>query len=194
MKRTYAILFALTLMVSGMATMAEEAPVATTEVNVVTETVWTAPFEDGDWLSVEDLHAEVYLPTGWTVTDAWPADEETAAGFIAANADNTETMTAKLEPFVQEEVNEEEGATLSAFETYLLGLGQDYELALMGEQQAAILTGEEDVSVLFVQDDKLITLTFAPNAEDGAAASALAIAETFYVYDVEESNAAVVTE
>lgn len=202
MKRQFALLFALTFMVSGLAGMAEEA--AQTEIvendavqSETVETEWTAPFEDGDWLSIPEWNAEVYLPTGWMLS------EVTETGFIATDAEGASSMTVAVEEFAvaeteagaeseetaqqsEEVIEEAQSVELSAFEEYLLGLGQEYELVLMGDRQAAIFTGEESVDVRFVMDERLVTMTFAPATEGGIADSALSIAETFYIYtDVE---------
>ena len=100
MKRQFAILFALTFMVSGMATIAEEtAADATVETETAatveaTEEAWVAPFEDGAWLGVPELSAEVYLPAGWVV-DAVAVD-----GFTAIDAEATSSVTVMLSDFV----------------------------------------------------------------------------------------------
>lgn len=206
MKRQFALLFALTFLVSGMASMAEE--VATdveASATVETEIVETAeapmgertvPFEDGDWMSIPEWNAEVYLPTGWLLS------EVTETGFIASDAEETSTLTVTLEDFLMEEPSEAEAVAeaeataeteevadesdaveLSAFEEYLMGLGQEYELTLMGDRQAAVLTDEDSVAVKFLLHNQLVTMDFAPATEGGIADSALSIAETFYVYD-----------
>lgn len=184
MKRHFAILFALTFMVSGMAVIAEE-NAAESAVAENTEAAWTAPFEDGEWMSVPEWDAEIYLPAGWTLS------EVTETGFIASDADEASTVTVTLEDFPAEESAEEaepsEGEVkLSAFENYLMGLGEEYELALMGEREAAVFSAEESVTVRFVQKDQLVTIEFAPLTEDGIAGSALSVAETFYIYDEAE--------
>lgn len=194
MKRQFALLFALTFMVSGMADMAEEPVVETeaaeTEIVENVESEWVAPFEDGDWLSIPEWNAEVYLPTGWLLT------EVTETGFIAADAEGVSTMTVAVEEFAAEEIEAEEAAEasdeviLSAFEEYLLGLGQEYELALMGETEAAVFNSEESVEVRFLMNDQLVTMTFAPATEGGIADSALSVAETFYIYTEAETETA----
>lgn len=187
MKRQFALLFALTFMVSGMASMAEEpAAERITELTEAAETEWTAPFEDGEWLSVPEWNAEVYLPMGWALT------EVTETGFIAADGEGESSLTVTMEEFAAEEnteVKEEsDSAELSAFEEYLLGLGQEYELALMGDTEAAVFTGEEDVQVKFPMNGLLVTMAFTPAEEGGIADSALSIAETFYLYAPAEAE------
>ena len=185
MKRQFALLFALTFMVSGMAVVAEETAengdvkteAAQTEFAEAAE--WTMPFEDGEWLSVPDLNAEVYLPSGWTVTDV------TETGFSAADAEGISAMNVSLEAFDGETV-ESDDVEISAFESYLMSLGQEYEIALMGETEAAIFAGEESVEVKFLMKDQLVTMTFTPADETGIAGSAMAVAETFYFYTPEE--------
>lgn len=211
MKRQFAFLFALTFMVSGMATMAEQAAVENPELEnltVETEIVetadveWVAPFEDGEWLQVPEWNAEVYLPAGWTLT------EVTEGGFIASDADAAETVTVTMEDFVvmetetvemvekagTDEAAETEAVEISAFEAYLMGLGEEYELVLMGEREAAIFPCEDCVTVRFVQNDQLVTMVFEPVVEGGASESALAIAETFYIYDVEAEETEAMAE
>lgn len=188
MKRQIALLFALTFMVSGMATVAEQTDAAVENENAaVVEEAWVAPFEDGAWLGVPELSAEVYLPAGWVV------DEVTENGFTAIDAEAISSVTVTLADFVETEIPEAEASEeetedendsieLSAFENYLIGLGQEYELALMGEREAAIISSEESLTVMFVQNERLVTMVFAPAAEGSIADSALAVAETFYVY------------
>lgn len=193
MKREFALLFALTFMVSGMAAVAEEAVVENTETVETAETdqaKWTASFEDGEWLSVPEWNAEVYMPAGWALT------EVNETGFIAADESVASTMTVAIEAFAEDTVaengeNEEadESVELSAFESYLMGLGQEYELALVGDTETAVFAGEESVEVRFVMNGQLVTMTFAPADEGGIADSALTIAETFYMYDTAEDSA-----
>ena len=220
MKRQFAFLFALTFMVSGMATIAEQtaAENAQTEVTmdaVTSETRWIEPFVDGAWLDVPEWNAEVYLPVGWMLA------EVTESGFTAADAEGASMMTAVIEEFdsedgemteaaadeaasenTEEAVDETAGeaadetaaensdeAAPSAFETYMLGVEEAYELVQAGEREYAVLTGEESVSVKFVVNGRLVTLTFAPADESGIAGSALSVAETFYVYDAAEETA-----
>lgn len=185
MKRQMAILFALALAVSSMATMAEDQSADLTEVveqPVVqadtAEAEWAVPFEDGAWLSVPELNAEVYMPAGWTVSEV--AED----GFTALDAELVSTMQVVLEPLAQEEAAAtEEGATLSAFESYLLGLGEEYELALMGEREAAVIQGEDSVTVLFPVGGQLVRMTFTPAEEGGVSDNALVIAQTFHLYE-----------
>lgn len=193
MKREFALLFALTFMVSGMAAVAEEAVVEnaeTVETAETAQTKWTASFEDGEWLSVPEWNAEVYMPAGWALT------EVNETGFIAADESGASTMTVAIEAFAEDTVaengeNEEadESVELSAFESYLMGLGQEYELALMGDTETAVFAGEESVEVQFVMNGQLVTMTFAPADEGSVADSALTIAETFYMYDTAEDSA-----
>lgn len=217
MKRQFAMLFALTFMVSGMATMAEQAAQPETQENE--QILWEAPFADGAWLEVPEWNAEVYLPAGWTLS------EVNETGFIAGDADETGMLTVTIEDFLTEEAGVEEtteeaaeetaeenteeaaeetteetaeetdGAELSAFEAHLIGLGQEYELALLGEREAATMTSEESLTVMFPLNDHLVTMVFTP-AEGGAADSALSIAETFYIYPetVEMTEPIVITE
>jgi len=200
MKRQFALLFALTFMVSGMASMAEETVQnETAQTQAVheerMEDEWTAPFEDGDWLSVPEWNAEVYLPTGWMLT------EVTENGFVAAEAEGEASLTVTVEEFAtdgevetapegEETTEESESVELSAFEEYLLGLGREYEMTLMGEIETAVFSGEENVEVKFPMAGQLITMTFAPADESGIAGSALSIAETFYMYTPVEGDAA----
>ena len=209
MKRQFAMLFALTFLVSGMATFAEEA--ATGAENAETEMVenveneaqkWVAPFEDGEWMSIPEWNAEVYMPAGWLLS------EVTETGFIAVDAEETASMivtmksfvveeaaetqeveaTAENEETVSDEIGESDAAVeLSAFETYLMGLDAEYELSLLGEREMAVISGEESVMVKFPMNDLLVTMEFAPATEDGIADSALSIAETFYVYPETET-------
>ena len=205
MKRQFAMLFALTFMVSGMATMAEQAAQPETQENE--QILWEAPFADGAWLEVPEWNAEVYLPAGWMLT------EVNETGFIAGDADETGMLTVTIEDFLTEEAGVEEtteetaeetteeaaeetdGAELSAFEAHLIGLGQEYELALLGEREAAMMTSEESLTVMFPLNDHLVTMVFTP-AEGGAADSALSIADTFYIYPetVEMTEPIVITE
>lgn len=197
MKREFALLFALTFMVSGMAAVAEEtAVVENAETTETAQQKWTASFEEGEWLSVPEWNAEVYMPAGWALTEVGET------GFIAADASGESTMTVAIEAFaegaVAENENEEadeneetdDSVALSPFESYLMGLGQEYELALMGDTEAAVFAGEESVDVRFVINDQLVTLTFTPATEGGVADSALTIAETFYMYETAEDSAA----
>lgn len=209
MKRQFAMLFALTFMVSGMATMAEQAAQPETPENE--QILWEAPFADGAWLEVPEWNAEVYLPAGWMLT------EVNETGFVAGDAEETGMLTVTIEDFLTEEAGVEEtteeaaeetaeetteetaeetdGAELSAFEAHLIGLGQEYELALLGEREAATMTSEESLTVMFPLNDHLVTMAFTP-AEGGAADSALSIAETFYIYPetVEMTEPIVITE
>lgn len=205
MKRQIALLFALTFMVSGMATIAEEAAtdVETAETKIVEtaeneELEWTAPFEDGEWMSIPEWNAELYLPTGWLLS------EVTETGFIASDMEATSTLTVTMEDFVTEDTAEAEAtaeaeettetveteATTDAdtvepsiFETYLMEQDLEYELSMAGEREMAVMTSEESVTVKFLLNDKLVTMDFTPAAEGGIADSALSIAETFYIYD-----------
>jgi len=226
MKRQIAFLFALTFMVSGMATMAEETAqenaAAQTEIVETAETEWVAPFEDGEWLSVPEWNAEVYLPAGWVLT------EVTENGFIAADAEEASTMVVTIEDFLSaetvwfEEMPEaaadeteaaaeetetdaaadetdaaaetDEGAELSDFEAYLMGLGEEYELALMGEREAAVFAAEDSVTVRFPVKEHLVTMTFAPAVEGSLAESALSVAETFHIYEEAEEAELTVDE
>lgn len=190
MKRQFAMLLAMSLMLSGMAAIAEENTESNAEVQTeISE--WSAPFEDGDWLIVEEWNAEVYLPAGWLLSDL------TEDGFIAADSEGTSSISVTIEAFESEEADvesdeaadeatgeaeEETDLTLSAFENYLIGLGEDYQLSLMGDRQAASFEHEADVTVKFLLNGKLITMTFAPNEEGGIADQALEIAQTFYLY------------
>lgn len=205
MKRQFAMLFALTFMVSGMATMAEQA--AQPETQEETSVLWEAPFADGAWLEVPEWNAEVYLPTGWMLT------EVNETGFIANDAEEIGALTVTIEDFVTEEADIEEtieetaeevaeeaaeetdGVELSAFESHLIGLGQEYEPALLGEREAAMMSDEESLTVMFPLNSHLVTMVFTP-AEGGAADSALSIAETFYIYPetVEMTEPVVITE
>lgn len=204
MKRQFALLFALTFLVSGMATFAEEtAAQEETVENEIVETVenealeWVAPFEDGEWMSIPEWNAEVYLPTGWLLS------EVTETGFIAADAEETSSLTVTLEDFLTEEMPEEtaeaeenaeteetdgeaELAEPSAFENYLMELGEEYELSMVGEREMAVLNSEESVTVKFLMNDLLVTMDFAPATEGGITDSALSIAETFYIYESAE--------
>lgn len=203
MKRQFALLFALTFLVSGMATIAEEANKTETDQIEMVETAeteelaWIAPFEDGEWMSIPEWNAELYLPIGWQLF------EVTENGFVAADAEATSLVTVALEDFVMEETAEaadtaetdetEEAAEQemdepSAFESYLMGLGQEYELNLAGEREMGILNGEESITVKFVMNDKLVSMNFTPAVEGGIADSALAIAETFYMYETDEAE------
>lgn len=205
MKRQFAMLFALTFMVSGMATMAEQA--AQPETQEETSVLWEAPFADGAWLEVPEWNAEVYLPAGWMLT------EVNETGFIANDAEETGALTVTIEDFVTEEADIEEtieetaeevaeeaaeetdGVELSAFESHLIALGQEYEPALLGEREAAMMSDEESLTVMFPLNGHLVTMVFTP-AEGGAADSALSIAETFYIYPetVEMTEPVVITE
>jgi hypothetical protein len=65
MRKQIAFLFALAFMVSGLATVAEgtvQETNAETETAAVVEEAWVEPFEDGAWLGIPELSAEVYLP------------------------------------------------------------------------------------------------------------------------------------
>lgn len=185
MKKQMAILFALALLVSAMATVAEEQSAASSEVveqpavpAEAVETEWAAPFEDGAWLSVPELNAEVYMPAGWTISEV--AED----GFTALDAELISSMQVVLEPLAQEEAAAtEEGATLSAFESYLLGLGEEYELALMGESEAAVIQREGSVTVLFPVGSQLVHMTFTPAEAGGVSDNALVIAQTFHLYE-----------
>lgn len=191
MKREFALLFALTFMVSGMAAVAEEtAVVENAETTETAQQKWTASFEEGEWLSVPEWNAEVYMPAGWALTEVGET------GFIAADASGESTMMVTIEAFAEGAVaeieNEEadDSVALSPFESYLMDLGQEYELALMGDTEAAVFADEESVDVRFVINDQLVTLTFTPATEGGVADSALTIAETFYMYETAEDSAA----
>lgn len=197
MKREFALLFALTFMVSGMAVVAEEsaAVVESAETAETAQQKWTASFEDGEWLTVPEWNAEVYMPTGWTLK------EVNETGFVAADAEDVSTMTVAVEAFAEDAAEEastedetaesDEKVELSPFETYLMDLGQEYELALMGDIEAAVFAGEESIDVRFLMNGQLVTMSFAPAAEGGIADSALTIAETFYMYGTAEDSAAV---
>ena len=208
MKRQFAMLFALTFLVSGMATFAEEAAVNNentqiemTEAGAAESLEWTLPFEDGEWMSIPEWNAELYLPLGWQLF------EVTENGFIAADAEAASLVTVVIEDFITEEAAETEEAEAnaaaeteetaeteeiaenaepSAFESYLMGLGQEYELNQVGEREMGVLIGEESVTVKFVMNDKLVTMDFTPAVEGSIADSALSIAETFYLYEVDE--------
>lgn len=188
MRKQIAFLFALAFMVSGLATVAEgtaQETNAETETAAVVEEAWVEPFEDGAWLGVPELSAEVYLPAGWVV------DEVREDGFTAVDAEAVSSVTVTLADFAETEPVEaqEDEVELSAFESHLIGLEQEYELALMGEREAAIIASETEVTVMFVQNEHLVTMVFAPAAEGGIADSALVIAETFYIYPETVENA-----
>ena len=204
MKRQFALLFALTFLVSGMAAIAEktakENETAQLEMTENGEEALeqTVPFEDGEWMSIPEWNAELYLPVGWQLF------EVNENGFVAADAEAASLVTVALEDFIVEETTEaadtaeaeetektdenEENIEPSAFESYLMGLGQEYELNLVGEREMGILSGEESITVKFVMNDKLVTMDFAPVVEGGIADSALSIAETFYMYETDEAE------
>lgn len=185
MKRHFATLFALTFLVTAMACGAEETipqgEAAETEITAtqaeLTQEGWVAPFEDGEWLGVPELNAEVYMPVGWSVT------EVTENGFTAADAEDTASLSVTLEALAEEEIAESDDVSLSAFETYLMGLGEEYELAVMADRETAIVNGEESLTVMFPMKNWVVRMEFAPADEGGIADSALTIAETFYIYD-----------
>ena len=197
MKRQFAMLFALTFLVSGMATIAEGPQEEKTESQIeFVETAdagleeWVAPFEDGEWLTIPEWNAELYLPMGWQLV------EVSENGFVVGDADAASHVTVTMEDFLIVESEETqadgaeedaENAEPSAFELHLMENGEEYEMAIVGEREMGVLTGEESIAVKFLMRDKLVTMDFAPVTEGGIADSALAIAETFYMYDAEET-------
>jgi len=206
MKRQIALLFALAFLVSGMATIAEENSAATenTEIVAVVEDgdfERRVPFEDGEWMSVPEWNAEVYLPLGWQLL------EVTETGFIAADANAESLITVNMEDFAAEtEVAEEveiadaeteetaetenaetEATVVSELESYMTALGQEYEIYFGEEHEMAVSELEESVVVRFLMQGKLVSMEFAPVTEGSIGDSAVTIAETFYMYEVEET-------
>ncbi len=178
MKRYRALLMAMVLMMRatvGTIAIAEDDTTSedTAEETVEEEVVEEADdelFEDGEWVTIDTMSAEVYLPGGWTVT----ASDETTCSL--ADEEGTSTLTITLSTFEGEDL-----------ESYLDEQGTEYELGDLTDRSAAVVTGESDVTVLFVQDDgTMVTMVFAPADEGGIADSALDIADTFYIYTVEE--------
>lgn len=178
MKRHFALLFALTFLVTAMACTAEETPVETENAAAeAVETEWVEPFEDGEWLGVPQLNAEVYMPAGWMLIDV------TENGFTATDAEDTSSLNVTLAELAEEEAAQSDDVSLSAFETYLMGLGEEYELTMMADREAAILNSEESFTVMFPLKSWVVRMEFAPADEGGIADNALEIAETFYIYD-----------
>lgn len=186
MKKQMAILMALAICVSLMAAAAEEQAAEETQTETVqqetveetqaegvqqetVEATWVEPFEDGDWLSIPEMSAEVYLPAGWTLTSA------AADTFTAADADNTETLAVTLEDFDQTDLT-----------AYMDAFGETYEMVQMADRDAAVITTDVDKTLVFLYDeDTLVRMTFAPADEEGVAGSAVAVAETFWMSDAQ---------
>ena len=202
MKKRIALLVAMTFLLSGMAAFAEKAQtenaVAQTEAteNAGVEMLeWTVPFEDGEWMNIPEWNAELYLPVGWQLF------EVVENGFVVTDPQQLSTVTVLMEEFIaveadqaaaeerdEAETEEAEAAEeTSAFAAYLSGLGQEYELTQAGEREMGILKGESSVTIRFVMNDKLVIMDFAPVEEGGISDHALKIAETFYMYEVDEN-------
>jgi len=212
MKRQFALLFGLTFLVSGMATIAEEAAVGaeTAETEIVEKAAvedaeWIAPFEDGEWLNIPEWNAELYLPVGWQLF------EVTETGFVVTDSEATSLINVTMEEFMTEETSEEaettetgtevaeeigdaenseENETIlpSALESFLMEQGQEYELTIVGEREMAVMHGEVSMTVRFLLSDLLVTMEFVPADESGIADIALPIAETFHVNEITETE------
>ena len=201
MKRQIALLFALTFLVSGMASIAES-PAAEMENVEVVEQVnsenpdWFAPFPDGEWMSIPEWNAEMYLPLGWMLS------EVTETGFIAVDSEETSSIVVTIGDFVTEEIAEVEETEISEseseeadviepseLETFVMSLGQEYEMYPGEEREMAVLSGEEKVTVVFLVRDKLVNMEFVPVEEGSIADGATTIAETFYMYEAAEDEA-----
>lgn len=174
MKKRLAILLAMTMMFSAAAAVAEESSTDTAET---AETEVTLPFEDGEWLSVESMNAEVYLPAGWTLT------ESAEDSFTAAGADATSTLTVTVAAFDSTDLT-----------TYMDAMGETYETVALTDRDAAVVTTDESVTVTFLYDEAtLVTMVFTPATEGGIADNATAIAETFHIDSADETAAAETT-
>ena len=166
MKKQMAILMALALSVSTTAAFAEEATAAnTTDDAVVIEEA--LPFEGGAWLTAATAQCEIYLPTGWTIT------EESETGFTATSEDGAETVAVTVEPL--------DAAT--DLVTYMDATGDTYETVAMANRDAAVVTTDENMTLTFLYDDTtVVRMTFTPGAEGTTAVdNATAIADAFVI-------------
>ena len=166
MKKQMAILMALALSVSTTAAFAEEATAAnTTDDAVVIEEA--LPFEGGAWLTAATAQCEIYLPTGWTIT------EESETGFTATSEDGAETVAVTVEPL--------DAAT--DLVTYMDATGDTYETVAMTNRDAALVTTEENMTLTFLYDDTtVVRMTFTPGTEGTTAVdNATAIADAFVI-------------
>ena len=166
MKKQMAILMALALSVSTTAAFAEEATAAnTTDDAVVIEEA--LPFEGGAWLTASTAQCEIYLPTGWTIT------EESETGFTATSEDGAETVAVTVEPL--------DAAT--DLVTYMDATGDTYETVAMANRDAAVVTTDENMTLTFLYDDTtVVRMTFTPGAEGTTVVdNATAIADAFVI-------------
>ena len=174
MKKQMAILMALALSVSTTAAFAEEATAAnTTDDAVVIEEA--LPFEGGAWLTAATAQCEIYLPTGWTIT------EESETGFTATSEDGAETVAVTVEPL--------DAAT--DLVTYMDATGDTYETVAMANRDA-----EENMTLTFLYDDTtVVRMTFTPGAEGTTAVdNATAIADAFVITADDDATDEAATE
>ncbi len=179
MKKQMAILMALALSVSTTAAFAEEATAAnTTDDAVVIEEA--LPFEGGAWLTAATAQCEIYLPTGWTIT------EESETGFTATSEDGAETVAVTVEPL--------DAAT--DLVTYMDATGDTYETVAMTNRDAAVVTTEENMTLTFLYDDTtVVRMTFTPGAEGTTAVdNATAIADAFVITADDDATDEAATE
>ena len=174
MKKQMAILMALALSVSTTAAFAEEATAANTtdDAAAVEEAL---PFEGGAWLTAATAQCEIYLPTGWTIT------EESETGFTATSEDGAETVAVTVEPL--------DAAT--DLVTYMDATGDTYETVAMTNRDA-----EENMTLTFLYDDTtVVRMTFTPGAEGTTAVdNATAIADAFVITADDDATDEAATE
>lgn len=182
MKRQFAVLMALTVLVSMWAA-AEERKTGENPQPDPVETEFAEPEQleeapdpaaewEGEWMDIPQMMADIYLPAGWTLTDA----SETGFTVVEGVEDGVTpaSIVLTLEPFEDE-----------SLEAYADACFEDYTVAEMHDGSAVVVenTEEDTLTMLFLHGgDELVRMILTPASNTDMADRMPDIARTFKLY------------
>ncbi|HNW86086.1 MAG TPA: hypothetical protein PLP25_06460 [Candidatus Limiplasma sp.] len=168
MKRTFAILLTLMMLIGATACAESTDAAAATEtpdaaaVTQITFDETAAPYQ-GDWLTFDDDGFQIYLPTDWKEADITD-DMKTAGTFYAAtSADGAYAMTVSYSEENNVTTNEELAAQLTA-----AGYENVTQLDINGISVVGYDISAQDVSGMAFMDSNggMVVFSFTPASNE----------------------------